>query len=326
MKITLDNFLNEKESILASEIGLKEIYEKLEEATKKISNVVNHAALVGILGKADKENIQGEEVMKLDELSNDWLIESLKSSKYCAGVASEEMETFISFDQSENIEAKYIVLFDPLDGSSNIDTCSAIGTIFSIYKRVSKGKLKLADFLQKGNDILSAGYVIYGSSTILVYSMGNGSHAFTLDQKENEYLLSHEHIQTPAYTPILSINLGYYNIYEKSVIDFCHWCLDADKSSKRPFTQRYIGSMVADIHRNLLKGGIFLYPATTKSPNGKLRLQYECNPLSFIQKQAGGKYTNGSHDILEIEPTELHQRVPIALGSSDLVDKYISFK
>lgn len=149
MKITLDNFLNEKESILASEIGLKEIYEKLEEATKKISNVVNHAALVGILGKADKENIQGEEVMKLDELSNDWLIESLKSSKYCAGVASEEMETFIAFDQSENIEAKYIVLFDPLDGSSNIDTCSAIGTIFSIYKRVSKGKLKLADFYKK---------------------------------------------------------------------------------------------------------------------------------------------------------------------------------
>jgi fructose-1,6-bisphosphatase I len=156
--------------------------------------------------------------------------------------------------------------------------------------------------------------------------MGNGSHAFTLDQKENEYLLSHEYIQTPAYTPILSINFGYYNIYEKSVIDFCHWCLDADKSSKRPFTQRYIGSMVADIHRNLLKGGIFIYPATTDSPNGKLRLQYECNPLSFIQKQAGGKYTNGSNDILEIEPTELHQRVPIALGSSDLVDKYISFK
>jgi fructose-1,6-bisphosphatase I len=287
--------------------------------------VVNHAALVGILGKAEKENVQGEEVMKLDELSNDWLIESLKSSKYCAGVASEEMEDFISFDQSMNTEAQYIVLFDPLDGSSNIDTCSAIGTIFSIYKRKSKGELLLSDFLQKGNDILSAGYVIYGSSTILVYSMGHGVNAFTLDQKEGEYILSHEKIQTPTTSTILSISFGYYSFYEKRVLDFCHWCLEEDKATNRPLTQRYIGSMVADIHRNLLKGGIFLYPATTKSPNGKLRLQYECNPLSFIQKQAGGKYTNGISDILEIVPTELHQRVPIALGSSDLVDKYLSF-
>jgi fructose-1,6-bisphosphatase I len=325
-KINLDHFLVNNEITLQSEPGLKEIYYKLEEATKKISHVVNHAALVGILGKADKENVQGEEVMKLDELSNDWLIESLKSSKYCAGVASEEMEDFISFDQCQNEEAKYIVLFDPLDGSSNIDTCSAIGTIFSIYKRKSKGELLLSDFLQKGNDILSAGYVIYGSSTILVYSMGHGVNAFTLDQKEGEYILSHEKIQTPTTSTILSISFGYYNFYEKRVIDFCHWCLEEDKATNRPLTQRYIGSMVADIHRNLLKGGIFLYPATTKSPNGKLRLQYECNPLSFIQKQAGGKYTNGISDILEIVPTELHQRVPIALGSSDLVDKYLSFK
>jgi fructose-1,6-bisphosphatase I len=324
-KINLDHFLVNNEITLQSEPGLKEIYYKLEEATKKISHVVNHAALVGILGKADKENVQGEEVMKLDELSNDWLIESLKSSKYCAGVASEEMEDFISFDQSMNTEAQYIVLFDPLDGSSNIDTCSAIGTIFSIYKRKSKGELLLSDFLQKGNDILSAGYVIYGSSTILVYSMGHGVNAFTLDQKEGEYILSHEKIQTPTNSTILSISFGYYSFYEKRVLDFCHWCLEEDKATNRPLTQRYIGSMVADIHRNLLKGGIFLYPATTKSPNGKLRLQYECNPLSFIQKQAGGKYTNGISDILEIVPTELHQRVPIALGSSDLVDKYLSF-
>jgi fructose-1,6-bisphosphatase I len=324
-KINLDHFLVNNEITLQSEPGLKEIYYKLEEATKKISHVVNHAALVGILGKAEKENVQGEEVMKLDELSNDWLIESLKSSKYCAGVASEEMEDFISFDQSMNTEAQYIVLFDPLDGSSNIDTCSAIGTIFSIYKRKSKGELLLSDFLQKGNDILSAGYVIYGSSTILVYSMGHGVNAFTLDQKEGEYILSHEKIQTPTTSTILSISFGYYSFYEKRVLDFCHWCLEEDKATNRPLTQRYIGSMVADIHRNLLKGGIFLYPATTKSPNGKLRLQYECNPLSFIQKQAGGKYTNGISDILEIVPTELHQRVPIALGSSDLVDKYLSF-
>jgi len=324
-KINLDHFLETKEPILQQEIGLREIYLKLEEATKKISHVVNHAALVGILGKADKENVQGEEVMKLDELSNDWLIEALKSSKYCAGVASEEMEDFIAFDQSTHDDAQYIVLFDPLDGSSNIDTCSAIGTIFSIYKRKSKGELLLSDFLQKGNDILSAGYVIYGSSTILVYTMGNGVHAFTLDQKEEDYILSHERIQTPSYTPILSINFGYHNIYSKRDVDFCSWCIEDDKSTKRPFSQRYIGSMVADVHRNLLKGGIFLYPATSKSPKGKLRLQYECNPISFIQKQAGGKYTNGEVDILDIEPTELHQRVGIALGSSELVDQYLSF-
>lgn len=324
-QIDLNQFLNSKESILSQEPGLKEIYEKLEEATKKISFVVNHAALEDIIGKAGTENVQGEEVQRLDIISNDWLIESLKSSKYCAGVASEEMEDFIAFEQCHSEDAQYIVLFDPLDGSSNIDTCSAIGTIFSIYKRKSKGDLLLSDFLQKGNDILSAGYVIYGSSTILVYSMGNGVHAFTLDQIEKQYLLSHENIQTPSYTNILSISFGYYNLYDKQVIDFVNWCLDEDKSSKRPFTHRYIGSMVADIHRNLLKGGIFLYPATTKSPKGKLRLQYECNPLSFITKHANGKYTDGSSDILEIIPTELHQRVPIALGSSDLVDKYLSF-
>ena len=324
-KINLNQFLKSEESILISEPGLEEIYEKLEEATKKISYVVNHAALEEIIGKAGTENVQGEEVQRLDIISNDWLIESLKSSKYCAGVASEEMEDFIAFDQCQNDEAQYIVLFDPLDGSSNIDTCSAIGTIFSIYKRKSKGDLLLSDFLQKGNDILSAGYVIYGSSSILVYSMGNGVHAFTLDQIQREYILSHKTIQVPSFTNILSISFGYYNLYSKREIDFIEWCLKEDTETKRPFTHRYIGSMVADIHRNLLKGGIFLYPATTKSPKGKLRLQYECNPLSYILKHANGKYTDGSSDILEIEPTELHQRVPIALGSSDLVDKYLSF-
>jgi fructose-1,6-bisphosphatase I len=325
-KINFDQFLKSKESILKTETGLKEIYEKIEEASKKISFVVNHAALEDIIGKAGTENVQGEEVQRLDIISNDWLIESLKSSKYCAGVASEEMEDFIAFEQSHNDEAQYIVLFDPLDGSSNIDTCSAIGTIFSIYKRKSKGELLLSDFLQKGNDILSAGYVIYGSSTIFVYSMGNGVNAFTLDQKEQVYILSHENIRTPSYTNILSISFGYYNLYNKPDTNFIDWCLEEDKDSKRPFTHRYIGSMVADIHRNLLKGGIFLYPTTSKSPKGKLRLQYECNPLSFIQKQAGGKYTDGVSDILEIVPTELHQRVPIALGSSELVERYLSFK
>lgn len=323
--ISLNHYLSSHEQILKAEPGLKEIYEKLQEATQKISYVVNHAALEDIIGKTDTQNIQGEEVMRLDILSNDWLIEALKSSKYCAGVASEEMENFIAFDQSQTEEAQYIVLFDPLDGSSNIDTCSAIGTIYSIYKRKSKGELLLSDFLQKGRDILSAGYVIYGSSTIFVYTMGKGVHAFTLDQKTNTYILSHENIKTPAYTPTLSINFGYYKIYNSRDTDFIHWCLEDDKATKRPFTQRYIGSMVADVHRNLLKGGIFLYPATSKSPKGKLRLQYECNPISFIQNQAGGKYTNGETDILDIVPTELHQRVGIALGSSDLVDKYLSF-
>lgn len=321
----IDFFSQNDAKILEKEPGLKDVYIKLLDATTRISNVVNYAALANILGKANKENVQGEEVMKLDELANEWLIESLQSSKFCAGVASEEMESFIAFDQSESEDAKYVVLFDPLDGSSNIDTCAAIGTIFSIYKRTSKGKLIMEDFLQKGSDILSAGYVIYGSSTILVYSAGNGTHGFTLDQKNSNYILSHLSIITPPTAKQFSINYGYFNNFHKRDLDFCHWCCEDDKSTNRPYSMRYIGSMVADFHRNLIKGGIFIYPTTKKSPKGKLRLMYECNPLSYVQKYADGKYTDGKTNLLEIIPTELHQRVSIAIGSRDLIDKYISF-
>jgi len=314
------------ESKLSHNKGLHEVVDKIISASLKISREVNHAGLGNILGKAHKENVQGEEVMKLDELANDLLIEELQSTHYCAGVASEELEDFTPFSQSTDDESQYVVLFDPLDGSSNIDTNAPIGTIFSIYRRTSKGELLLSDFLQKGTDVLLAGYVIYGSSTMLVYSMGEKVHGFTLDMDKNEYCLSHFDIKTPKTANQFSVNYGNYKSFGKNVNDFMEWCSQEDKSTKRPFSIRYIGSMVADFHRNLLKGGIFIYPASSNSPKGKLRLMYECIPLSFIQEHADGASTNDFHSILNIIPTELHERTPVALGSADLVNKYLSFK
>lgn len=322
----LSDFIIQNESLVERETGLKSIYDCIISASKKISREVNRAALAGILGKANKENVQGEEVMKLDELANDWLIGALMESEYCAGVASEELEEFTAFPQATNDKAQYLVLFDPLDGSGNIDTGASIGTIFSIVKRRSKGELLLSDYLQKGNDILSAGYVLYGSSTIFIYSMGNGVNGFTLEQEKNEYYLSHPNIQTPTTANQFSVNTGNYRGFRQGLRDFIDWCCEEDKATKRPYSQRYIGSMVGDFHRNLIKGGIFIYPATDKTPKGKLRLLYECIPLSFVQEQAGGKSCTNEARIMDIEPTELHQRTSIALGSLDLVDKYLSFK
>ena len=327
---TLGEFIIENQNAFQYSSGeLSRIINSIRLAAKVVNYKVNKAGLVDIVGAAGEQNIQGEDQQKLDVYANEVFIQTLINREIVCGIGSEENDDFITVAGSDNSHNnKYVVLMDPLDGSSNIDVNVSVGTIFSVFRRITPvgTPVTIEDFLQPGINQVAAGYVIYGSSTILVYSMGHGVNAFTLDQKEGEYILSHEKIQTPTTSTILSISFGYYNFYEKRVIDFCHWCLEEDKATNRPLTQRYIGSMVADIHRNLLKGGIFLYPATTKSPNGKLRLQYECNPLSFIQKQAGGKYTNGISDILEIVPTELHQRVPIALGSSDLVDKYLSFK
>lgn len=323
--IRFNEFIIQNESILKQEIGLLEIYEKIQIACKKISTEVNRAGLADIIGKSHKENIHGEEVMKLDEIANDWLIEELGSSKYCAGVASEELDNYTPFPQNTNKEAQYVVLFDPLDGSSNIDTCASIGTIFSIYKRISEGELQLSDFLQKGTQVLSAGYVIYGSSTILVYSMGQGVHGFTLDLTENDYLLSHHNIKTPKKTNQFSLNYGNFKSFGSNIHDFVKWCCEVDKSTQRPYSLRYIGSMVADFHRNLIKGGIFIYPATQNAPNGKLRLTYECIPLSYIQEHAGGNSTNDSISILDIQPLELHQRTPVTVGSEELVKLYLSF-
>ncbi len=321
--ISFNEFIGKHDNNFKPNIGLDDVFNKIKIATKEISYQVNKAGIMDILGKADKDNIQGEEVMKLDEIANELLIYHLNSSEYCAGVASEEMDTFIQFE-NKNENASFVVLFDPLDGSSNIDTNASIGTIFNIYKRKSKGDLILNDFIQSGQEVVAAGYVIYGSSTLLVYSAGHGVHGFTLEQKSNEFLLSHPNIKTPNTANQFSINYGNYKTFDKKVTNFVAWCTDIDVETKRPYSLRYIGSMVADFHRNLVKGGIFIYPATEKTPQGKLRLLYECIPLSFIQEQAGGKSTDNSQSILSIIPEELHQRTPITIGSSFLVDTYLN--
>lgn len=320
---SFNNFINNHDKSLIANEGLSSTFNQLIKASIEISQKVNKASLLNILGKADKENIQGEEVMKLDEIANDLLIERLSTCSYTAGVASEELDSFIEFENKTDT-AQYLVLFDPLDGSSNIDTNAPIGTIFSIYRRLSKGKLEMTDFIQPGKDLIAAGYVIYGSSTMLVYSAGNGVHGFTLEPNDNLFLLSNYDIKTPVSANQFSLNYGNCQSFDKRVNGFVKWCTQEDQATKRPYSLRYIGSMVADFHRNLVKGGIFIYPATEKAPKGKLRLMYECIPLSYIQEQAGGKSTNNKESILTIIPKELHQRTPVIIGSSTLVDQYLS--
>jgi fructose-1,6-bisphosphatase I len=321
--ISFKDFVDKHDNTFDNLEGIEDIYKSLIAASIEISTQVNKAGIIQITGQANKENVQGEDVMMLDEIANDLIIDELKKNPFCAGLASEELEEYTAFE-AKSAQTQYVVLFDPLDGSSNIDTCASIGTIFSIYKKVSNGSLDLIDFLQSGREVVSAGYIIYGSSTILVYSAGDGVHGFTLDMESNQFLLSHPNIQTPNKAKWYSLNLGGYNSFDQRLKNFIKWTNDEDKSTNRPLSIRYIGTMVADFHRNLLKGGVFIYPATSSSPNGKLRLMYECIPLAYIQEQAGGKSTDGTQSILSIEPSELHQRTPIAIGSNYLVDHYIA--
>jgi fructose-1,6-bisphosphatase I len=321
--ISFKDFVDKHDNTFDNLEGIEDIYKSLIAASIEISTQVNKAGIIQITGQANKENVQGEDVMMLDEIANDLIIDELKKNPFCAGLASEELEEYTAFE-AKSAQTQYVVLFDPLDGSSNIDTCASRGTIFSIYKKVSNGSLNLIDFLQSGREVVSAGYIIYGSSTILVYSAGDGVHGFTLDMESNQFLLSHPNIQTPNKAKWYSLNLGGYNSFDQRLKNFIKWTNDEDKSTNRPLSIRYIGTMVADFHRNLLKGGVFIYPATSSSPNGKLRLMYECIPLAYIQEQAGGKSTDGTQSILSIEPSELHQRTPIAIGSNYLVDHYIA--
>lgn len=267
-------------------------------------------------------NVQGEEVKKLDEISNEIFKECLKTSGECCGIASEEEESFVAFSpEGRNANAKYVVLFDPLDGSSNIDVCAPIGTIFSIYRRITPvGEFcDISDFLQPGHRQVAAGYVLYGSSTILVYSTGNGVNGFTLDPSIGEFCLSHPNIRTPQKGAVYSINQGSLHQFGTAVQEYVANCMGMD--GNKPLSLRYIGAMVADFHRNLLKGGIFIYPATVNAANGKLRLMYECNPLSYLQEHAGGAASNGSKRILDIIPEDLHQRTPIFIGSKLMVEE-----
>ncbi|HNP53732.1 MAG TPA: class 1 fructose-bisphosphatase [Ferruginibacter sp.] len=292
-------------------------------AAKRVHVEVNKAGLVDILGDYGTTNVQGEEVKKLDIFANNQFMGVLRHGISCAGIGSEELDDVVIFDDEISNNSKYVCLFDPLDGSSNIDVNVSIGTIFSIYRRVSeKGKAATReDFLQPGNKQVAAGYVIYGSSTMLVYATRRGVNGFTLDQSVGEFTLSHPDIQCPDTGKIYSVNHGNFYQYEDGVKQYITTCQKKDKTNGGPYTQRYIGSMVADVHRNLIKGGIFMYPGTTDKPKGKLRLMYECNPFAFIVEKAGGKASNGKIRILDVEPTDVHQRTPMFIGSKLMMEE-----
>jgi fructose-1,6-bisphosphatase I len=296
-------------------------------ASKRINVEVNKAGLVDILGDDGSINVQGEEVKKLDVYANNQLIGVLQHGISCAGIGSEEMEDIVVFDDPVSNNSKYVCLFDPLDGSSNIDVNVSIGTIFSVFRRVSElGKpATKEDFLQAGIKQVAAGYVIYGSSTMFVYGTRRGVNGFTLDPSIGEFCLSHPNIKCPELGKLYSVNHGNFFQYDEPVRKYINTCQQKNKTNGGPYTQRYIGSMVSDVHRNLIKGGIFMYPGTTDKPKGKLRLLYECNPFAFIMEIAGGKATNGKIRILDIQPTELHERTPFFVGSKLMMEELNSY-
>jgi len=323
--ITLNEFILDKQNEFQYASGeLTRLLNDIGIAARIINSEVRKAGLVDILGNAGSENIQGEEQQKLDVYADNQMINSFKYGGQVCGIASEENDDFLAFDNNNSESGKYIAVFDPLDGSSNIDVNVSIGTIFSIYRRVSTdGPAQLEDFLQKGTEQVAAGYVIYGPSTMLVYTTGKGVNGFTLDPSIGVFCLSHPNMKMPDDGRLYSFNEGNYNSYSGGLQKYCDWVKEEDPSTGRPYSCRYIASMIADIHRNLIKGGVFCYPATSGSPNGKLRLLYECNPMAFIVEQAGGIATTGHERIMDIQPTELHQRVPTLMGSKNMVNKVL---
>ncbi len=326
--VTLDEFTIAETRKFKNATGeLSSILRDIGLAAKMINHKVSRAGLDDILGAIGSVNVQGEEQMKLDVFSDDTLIQILQNCTECAGIASEENDEFIAFSDDYSKNSKYVILFDPLDGSSNIDVNASIGTIFAIYKRTTPlgTQVTESDFLQAGKKLMAAGYVIYGSSTMMVYATQLGVNGFTLEPSIGEFCLSHPNLSIPKEGKIYSINQGNYNKLAQSTRDYLDYCMEQDKDSGRPYRHRYIGSMVADMHRTLIKGGIFMYPADSSSPNGKLRLLYECNPMAYIVAQAGGLATTGKENILDIEPTDLHQRVPIYIGSENMVQRALDF-
>jgi fructose-1,6-bisphosphatase I len=328
MKVkTLGQFIIEKQTDFPYAKGeLSRLLRDIGIAAKIVNREVSKAGLVEILGETGETNVQGEKVKKLDVFANEQFIAAFKAGGEVCAIASEENDDIIPIDTEISKNAKYVIAMDPLDGSSNIDVNVSVGTIFSIYRRTSlSGPGTLADFMQRGTEQVAAGYIIYGSSCMLVYTTGKGVYGFTLDPSIGEFCLSHPNMRTPQNGNVYSINEGNYLHFPDGVKKFIKYCQEEDKTTNRPFSSRYIGSGVADIHRNLITGGVYIYPTTTKSPKGKLRLLYECNPLAFILEQAGGKASDGNKRIMEIDLKELHQRTPLFIGSSDMVDKAIEF-
>lgn len=317
--MTLSRFIIEQEKLHPEATGeLSKLLHDLSLAAKVIALEVNKAGLADILGFTGDSNVHGEDVRKLDMFAHNMMFKAMDHGGHLCVMASEEEEDIIHIPSKYKL-GKYVLLFDPLDGSSNIDANVSIGTIFSIFRRITPdgNPGTVEDCLQTGVNQVAAGYIVYGSSTIMVYTAGHGVHGFTLDPSFGEFLLSNENIRIPKIGHIYSINEGNYLYWHPGLKKYIKWLQAEDSNSGRPYTSRYIGSMVADIHRNLLYGGIYMYPADSRNPNGKLRLMYECNPMSFIVEAAGGRSINGKKRILEIQPESLHQRTPIFIGSED---------
>ena len=324
---TLGEFIIEKQEDFQYSSGeLSRLINSIRLAAKVVNYKVNKAGLVDIVGAVGGQNIQGEDQQKLDVFANETFIQTLINREIVCGIASEENDDFIVIKgKDECHNNKYVVLMDPLDGSSNIDVNVSVGTIFSVFRRVTPigTPVTSEDFLQPGVNQVAAGYVIYGTSTMLVYTTGRGVNGFTLNPAIGTFYLSHPDMQFPKDGNIYSINEGNYVHFPQGVKDYIKYCqLEEDD---RPYTSRYIGSLVSDIHRNMIKGGIYIYPTSSKAPSGKLRLLYECNPMAFLAEQAGGKASDGFGRIMEIQPTELHQRVPFFCGSYNMVEKAEEF-
>lgn len=315
---TLDRFIkNNQEQFQYASGELSQLLRDIALASKVVNREVNKAGLIDIMGSLGSQNMAGDHQQKLDVLANIRFTRALMKGGEACALISEESETFVDLTN----EGRYVIAIDPLDGSSNIDVNVSIGTIFSVYRRKSPvgTPIQEIDILQKGSEQVAAGYILYGSSTMLVYTTGFGVNGFTYEPTLGEYFLSHRSMRMPEDGKIYSINEGLANSFDPSVKAYVQFCKD------EKYTARYIGSLVADFHRNLLKGGIYIYPATAKDPKGKLRLMYECNALAFIAEQAGGKATTGKERVLDIQPRDLHERVPFYVGSTKMVEKAGAF-
>ena len=315
----LSEFIIEREKDFPFASGdLSQLLTSIRLAAKLVNREVNKAGLVNeILGETEQHsvNVQGEKQQKLDVYANERFINAMRNQGAVCGVASEENDAHIVFDHPVSAGGKYVVAMDPLDGSSNIDVNVSIGTIFSIYRRLNDAEVTVEDFLQPGSAQVAAGYVVYGSSTMLVYTTGNGVNGFTLDPSIGVFCLSHPNMRIPENGSIYSVNEGNYFDFPEQARNYIDAC------KKKKMSARYIGSLVADFHRNLLKGGIYMYPGTTAKPEGKLRLVYEANPLAMLIEQAGGAATDGKQRILDIKPGKLHQRTPLFIGSKAMVEE-----
>lgn len=324
---TLGEFIIENQKAFQYSTGeLSRIINSIRLAAKVVNYKVNKAGLVDIVGAAGEQNIQGEDQQKLDVFANETFIQTLINREIVCGIASEENDDYITVAGADNSHNnKYVVLMDPLDGSSNIDVNVSVGTIFSVFRRITPmgTPVQMEDFLQPGVNQVAAGYVIYGTSTMLVYTTGHGVNGFTLNPAIGTFYLSHPNMQYKENGTIYSINEGNYVHFPQGVKDYLKYCQKEEED--RPYTSRYIGSLVSDFHRNMIKGGIYIYPTSSKAPKGKLRLLYECNPMAFLAEQAGGKASDGFKRIMEIQPTELHQRVPFFCGSKNMVEKAEEF-